>query len=145
MGDEQAGAIIEHLVRLEVELRDVADVERTMLQVGTMTIVKPRNPEALGMSWIVMKDEIVFQAGHEGGRWELAKTPEGVAWMEGLVNAVAHGQVTETFGPKRSTVNLRLGDATSVSQTGHSTGTCWLPAPRWRPRGRTVVYASYFD
>ncbi len=131
---------------LETRLSEVADVCRETLEHGVVAVdVTPSNPEALGMTWMVSKDDIQFQAGHEGGRWELANTREDLARMVRLASAVAHGHVREIFGPRRSRVEVTLEDGTTETETGYSAVAGLLPVPGWRRRGRTVKYASYFD
>lgn len=133
---------------LAAKLGEVAEVDRETLQDGAGVVVNvtPRNPLALAMSWIVMKDEIVFQTGDRGGCWELARTLDDVDWMARVANAVARGRVRETFGPKRSWVEVTLEDGTTETMTGYTGGLLsLLPTPGWKRRGRTVEYASYFD
>jgi hypothetical protein len=146
MADAEMGEVSRVLANLEAKLSDVAAVSRKTLEHGIVTVdEKPRNPHALGMTWLVMKDEIVFQAGHHGGRWELAKTLEDVAWMDRAADAVMSGHVRETFGPKRSRVEVAMEDGTTETETGYSTGSGLLPVPGWRRWGRTVKYGSYFE
>jgi hypothetical protein len=146
MADAEIDEVTRAVANLAEKFTEVADVRRETLEHGIVAVnVKPRNPQALGMTWLVMKDEIVFQAGHHGGRWELARTPEDIAWMECVADAVASGHVWETFGPKRSRVQVAMKDGTTETDTGYSAGAGLLPVPGWRRRGRSVKYASYFD
>jgi hypothetical protein len=146
MADAELDEVSRALANLEAKLGEVAAVGRKTLEYGIVAVdVKPRNPQALAMTWLVMKDEIVFQAGRHGGRWELAKTLKDVAWMERVADAVVSGHVCETFGPKRSRVEVTMEDGTTETETGYSTGSGLLPVPGWRRRGRTVKYASYFE
>ncbi len=146
MANDELDEAGQALAELEAELSEFAHVGRETLEHGIVMVdVTPPKPDALCMTWLVMKDEIVFQAGHHGGRWELAKTPEDVAWMARVASAVAHGRVRETFGPNRSRVEVTMEDGTSETETGYSPGSGWLPAPGWKRKGRTVEYASYFD
>lgn len=84
------------LADLEAELGETADVSRETLKYGIVMVdVTPPNQDALSMNWLVMKDEIVFHAGHQGGRWELAKTVESIAWMGRVGRAITRGRVRE--------------------------------------------------
>jgi hypothetical protein len=94
------------------------------------------------MSWLLLGEyEVILEAGvGPGGRWELPRTPEGVAYLRQLVEAIVAGRVVETFGPRRSCVTVTMADGTQVSETGYIG---WWPAPGWKRRGHTVEYAAY--
>lgn len=94
MSDDELDEISRALANLEAKLAEVAAVSRETLEYGVVAVVvAPRNPQALGMTWLVMKDEIVFEVNHHGGRWELAKTTDDVARIERLEDAVVSGHV----------------------------------------------------
>lgn len=129
------------MANLEAELAGIADVDRKTPMPGCVRVeVSPRNPASLPITWTLLGEEIIVESGRHGGRWELARTPDDVAFMRGLVRSIAAGRVRETFGPKRSRVEVTLEDGTTVSETGYAS---LLPRPGWRRGGHTVVYESY--
>ena len=139
---EPCDEVQQRLVDLQGRLREIADVERDEFAVGLCSVhVTPRRPGGLAFSWIELGDEVIFEAGHLGGRWELPRSVGSVAFMEQLVDAVLRGRVKETFGPRRSRVEITTEGGLTFTETGHTS--LW-PAPGWRRRGRTVEYRSYF-
>lgn len=60
-----------------------------------------------------------FQAGHNGGRWELDRSADDVALVESLARAVIASRVIETFTPARSRVVVTLDDDSTYSETGY--------------------------
>ena len=102
----------------------------------------PRNVDALPMTWLLLGEHaVLLEAGAgPGGRWELPRTPDGVALLRQLVEGIVAGRVVETLGYKRSCVTVTMSDGTEVSETGY---TGWRPTPGWRRRGPTVKYAAY--
>jgi len=141
VADEDVDEVDAASLALETELSPVADVDRETLENGIVVVeVTPRNPDALAVTWIHLGSEIVFQAGRHGGRWELARTSEDVAFMRRLVQGIVAGRVRETFGPRRSQVQVTLSDGTTVTETGQMG--C-LPIPGWKRRGSTVEYAAH--
>ena len=139
--DEAQDDLGQVLSDLEEVLAKIADVDRDTDETG-MVIVKvtPRNPEALPITWICQGSEITLQAGRYGGMWELSRADDDIAFMQRVIRSITAGRVRETFGPKRSRVDVTLEDGTTVAETGYES---WLPRPGWRRRGRTVAYKSY--
>lgn len=139
--EEPQDEIAAVLAGLEAELASIADVERKTLSPGMVRVeVSPRNPGALPITWTFVGDEIIVEAGRHGGRWEFGRTQSDVGFMTSLVQSVVAGRVRETFGPKRSRVEVTLEDGTTVMETGYVSV---VPRPGWRRRGQTVVYESY--
>ncbi len=97
--DEITARLATFEAQLRAELGDRASVRRRLVADGTISSVEitPSNPRALHLCWLEMFDELGFQAGHNGGRWELDRTDEDVALVELLVRAVIAGRVIETF------------------------------------------------
>ena len=142
--DADVGDISARLSALEEQLGKVAEVVRDSTHPGmTITIVSPRKPDALAISWIWDGYEIIVQAGRgPGGRWELVPTPAHMDFMEDLVRAIVAGRVRETLGPGRSHVQVTLANGDTPSETGYMG--C-LPIPGWRRSGRTIEYAASPD
>jgi hypothetical protein len=138
---EDMDGIGQSLSDLEAGLIEIAHIHREELGPGIVAVeIDPRNPKALPMTWTFLGQEIVVQAGRHGGRWELARTPEDVAFMKRLVRSIVAGRVRETFGPKRSCVEVTMEDGSIVSETGYANA---VPVPGWKRRGRTVAYGEY--
>jgi hypothetical protein len=143
-------AITSGLADLEVELRDeltgIARVTRQYIADERISVVdiEPDNPDALGVSWFEMGPDLMIQAGHNGGRWELDRSEWDVVFIEQIVRAVLAGRVVETFAPGRSHVVITLADGTAQYQTGYDGCMAALvPLPGWKRFGRSVEYRAY--
>jgi hypothetical protein len=128
---------------LEIWVASFADVHREV-HAAKVTGVHfyPRRSDALPMTWLLLgDDEVILEAGKGGGgRWELPRTPDGVALLRQLVEGIVAGRVVETFGPRRSCVTVTLADGTQAAETGYIG---WRPVPGWKRRGPTVQYTAY--
>ena len=109
------------------------------------TTIEPARPGALAVSWVLMGgQEIILNAGHVGGRWELLREPQDLAFLRDVVFSVAAGRARETFGPGRSQAEVTLGDGSVVVHTGYEVPPVGcLPVPLWRRQGRRVAYAPW--
>lgn len=140
-GNESQDHIEAALADIESGLGAIAEITREAQAPGCVTLsVAPRNPNARPIWLCFIGDEIIIEAGSHGGRWELQRTREDVAFLGDLVESITAGRVRETFGPKRSRVEVTLSDGTTVAETGY---TSVIPRPGWRRRGTTVDYESY--
>jgi hypothetical protein len=91
-----------------------------------------------------MGAELMVHAGHNGGRWELDRSEEDVAFIEQTVRAVLAGRVVEIFAPGRSHVVITLADGTVHRETGYDGCLAALvPLPGWKRFGRRVEYRAY--
>lgn len=139
--DEPVDEIDSALADLESELATIADVDREAQMPGFFIVrVTPRNPQARSIIWTCLGSEIILEAGTFGGRWELQRTQADIRFMTRVVRSVVAGRVRETFGRRRSQVEVTLDDGTTVSETGYE---FFVPIPGWKRRGRTVEYESY--
>ena len=84
-----------------------------------------------------------LEAGNEGGRWEVERSSEQLAFLEELARSVVAGRVVETLGPGRSRVEVTLADGTTEIETGYSAPRGCLPVPGWVRRGRRVEYTPW--
>ncbi|MBC7597300.1 MAG: hypothetical protein H7288_25835 [Kineosporiaceae bacterium] len=107
--------------------------------------VIPRTDSALPVGWIELGSELILQAGHHGGRWELKRELEQMDFLEDVVRSVIDGRVTEVFAPGRSRVEVTLRDGSVVAEAGYATLRGCLPLPGWVRRGRRVHYAPYAE
>jgi hypothetical protein len=83
-------------------------------------------------------------AGHEGGWWELGRMDYDVDFIEDVVRSVIAGRAGETFAPRRSRVDVTLGDGTVVHETGRDGCLSVLgPLVGWTRWGRQVRYLPY--
>jgi hypothetical protein len=130
--------------QLREELGSRATIERSRPDRARMSIVdiRPSNPRSLRMCWLEMVGELGFQAGHQGGRWELDRTEADAILIESLVRAVAEGRVVETFAQSRSRVEIVLEDGSVRRETGYN-GILLAPLPGWPRWGRKVKYEPY--
>lgn len=129
------------LAEMESDLGPIAEITREAQGPGFVTLsVAPRNPKARPIWLCYADDEIIIEAGSPGGRWELQRTPEDVAFLIDLVQSITAGRVREILGPKRSRLEVTLADGTTVAETGYRSV---VPRPGWRRRGPTVEYESY--
>ena len=135
--------------RVEAEVGDAVEVRRALYEQGRIVAVDlfPSRESAVRVGWLHMGDECMVSVGSAGlgGRWELDRTSAGVDFIEQVVWAVVAGAVTETFGPGRSRVDVRLADGSTVSETGAGAPSGCLPLPGWIKRGRRIDYAPYRD
>lgn len=103
--------------------------------------VEPRNSDARSISWTYLgSEEIVLEVGRYGGRWELTRSREDIAFLTDIVRSVIAGRVRETFGWRRSRVEVTFPDGTTAVETGYVS---FIPTPGWRRRGKTIQYAPY--
>lgn len=131
------------LADMESDLGSVAEITRETQGPGFVTLsVAPRNPKARPIWLCYLGDEIIIEAGNFGGRWELQRTREDVAFLIDLVQSITVGRVRETLGPKRSRLDVTLADGSTVAETGYSSV---VPRPGWRRRGPTVEYESFTE
>jgi hypothetical protein len=113
---------------------------------GTSWELRPTNPRSAPVQWLAFGDEIVLQAGqlNRGGRWELERTPEDVAFVEAVVRATIAGRVVETSALARSRVDVTLEDGRVVRETGYEGCLLGLlPLPLWRQWGKVSRYEPY--
>jgi hypothetical protein len=136
--------------RLRKQLEDEARVEHELISGVTtsrvsMVSITPRRPDALAVGWLEMGDsEIIFHAGHIGGRWELGHTDADVDLVEDLIESVVAGRVVEIFAPRRSQVRITLADGQIERETGlNGCLTLFAPLPGWKRLGRHVYYHAY--
>jgi hypothetical protein len=95
------------------------------------------------VSWADLGAEIVVSVGDNGGRWELEREPEDVAFVEELVRAAIAGRLTEEVAPGRSRVEVTLSDGSSKAETGYTGLSGCLPMPFWTRWSRKVQYLPY--
>ena len=103
----------------------------------------PRTGSALSVGWIELGSEVILEAGHHGGRWELARELEDMDFLEDVVRSVVDGRVAEVFAFGRSRVEVTFRDGEVVAETGYEAPRGCLPLPGWTRRGRRVQYAPY--
>lgn len=120
--------------QLEVVLRDLmARFGPEILRPGEWGgVVLPHPAGACPVNWLVLGDEIILAVGRGGCRWELASTPEDVAFLRDVVDAALEGRVSEVFGPARSQVTVTLPDGRLVRTAQSRFPRGCLPVPRWR-------------
>lgn len=131
---------------LETALGTHATVERKVLADGKISTVsiRPERPHALGVVWIVMgPDEVVLQAGHRGGRWELELATADIDFLEEVTRSVVAGRAAEVFAWRRSRVEVTLSDGRVVREDGREGLQSLVPLPAWRRWGRRVQYNPY--
>ena len=104
----------------------------------------PRNPGALGISWDDWGTELQVQtATRFGGRWELPRSADAVAFIESVVRAVVAGRVREVRVSDRSRIFVTLSDGSKVTETGSIGFLSILPKPGWTRWGRHIQYLPY--
>jgi hypothetical protein len=104
----------------------------------------PTNSKALPISWVDFGDQLDVWAGHNGGWWEdVGRDLSALDFVEDLTRSVMAGRVSETYGFRRSRVEVTLADGTSASETGSAGLRGCLPQPLWRRRGRRIQYEPY--
>jgi hypothetical protein len=131
---------------LGADLADDVAVERELLSDGRMSMVSitPERSGALGVCWFVMdRDEVILKAGPDGGRWELALTPENVDFLEDVTRSVIAGRAVEVFAWRRSRAEITLSDGHVARESGGVGFLSLVPLPFWPRWGRRVQYASY--
>jgi hypothetical protein len=77
----------------------------------------------------------VLQVG-TGGRWELPRDAVTAAFVEGVLEAVLAGRVTEVLGPGRAAVAVTLADGRVERTSVRDRPRGCLRLPRWRPGRR---------
>ena len=108
--------------------------------------LRPVVPGALPIYFTDMTGQALqLDAGSEGGRWEVERSSEQLAFLEELARSVVAGRVVETFGPGRSRVEVTLADGTTRIETGYSAPRGCLPVPGWVRRGRRVQYTPWLS
>lgn len=118
--DELAARLRTLELGLRAQLQGVAAVERSQIAPWLTVSIVPTKPDSLPISWEEGRPgHLVFQAGHNGGRWELERDEIGTSFIEAAVSAVIAGRVTETFAPGRSSVRITLRDGTWQQETGY--------------------------
>lgn len=147
MDDLVQGRLDAFALEVARECEGHATINRGELSGIRFLDVEPTSTRALRFSWIEYGGDgdgaLQLQAGHHGGRWELEATMEDVQFIEDVARAVIAGHVVETFGPKRSLVEVTLLNGEVVRETGYDAVRGLIPMPGWRRRGRRVVYAPY--
>ena len=134
--------------RLRAELAHLASVVRGQFldAQGTSWWVQPFHPRSVPVCWFALGDEVVLQAGqlNRGGRWELARTPGDVDFVEAVVRAAVAGKVVESSALARSQVVVTLEDGRVVSEAGYEGClSVLIPLPGWRRWGKVVHYEPY--
>ncbi|MCD5315263.1 hypothetical protein [Kineosporia babensis] len=110
---------------------------------GHMVSAVPANPRSLAFSWI-WTDVVVFEAGREGGRWELEPTAADLQFLGDVVAAMVAGRVVETFAAGRSAVAVTLASGDVVCEVGYGGGLASVvPLPGWRRWGHRTQYEPY--
>lgn len=141
--DELSIQLREFVERLAHELSAVANLEATDYVEGRVHgySLWPAASGALPLHFTDMTGyALQLEAGSEGGRWELERSQEQLAFLEELARSVVAGRVVETFAPGRSRVEVTLTDGMPAVETGYSPRGC-LPVPGWVRRGRRVHYS----
>ncbi len=109
---------------------------------GRIVLTPPTG--ACPVTWRPLGDEIILGIGRGGCRWELASTPDDVAFLRDVVDAALDGRVSEVFGPARSRVTVTLADGRQVMTEQATVPRGCLPVPRWRRRtSNWMDYAAY--
>ena len=146
-GDDVTAALAALVDRLRTELAGSATVERTDVPGGLLRVwdVRPDHPRALPVSWIELgEQQIVLQAGTNGGRWELDRSLDDVRFLADVVDAAVAGRVLETSALARSTVVVTSADGQVWRQTGYVGCLApLLPLPGWRRWGTVTRYRPY--
>ena len=140
-GNESQEQIAAALADIEAGLGAIAEITREAKAPGYVTLsVAPRNPKARPIWLCFIGDEIVIEAGSPGGRWELRRTREDVAFLGDLIGSITAGRVREIVGPKRSRVEVTLADGTTVAETGYASviPRPWMEAQRANRRLREL-------
>jgi hypothetical protein len=146
--DEVGRRLSELADALAVELGSSATVTREIVGQPEHPIfavsIEPARTDCLRVDWLDFGvADLQVEAGHNGGRWELARTPRDVGFIEQIARSVVAGRVVETFGPGRSKVEVTLSDGSTQSETGGVAPLGCLPTPGWAKIGRRVRYAPY--
>lgn len=121
-------------------------VEQTLIADDRITAVSitPFRHDALAVYWMeVDYDELIVQAGHNGGRWELDFTHGDAGFIEDVTRSVIAGRVVETFGWRRSRVEITLTDGQITRETGGKGFLSLIPLPGWPRLGRRTHYGPY--
>lgn len=128
---------------LERTLGDSAVVVRES-PAGQAVVVTPVRPDALGIRWFDFGDQLQVQTANGlGGRWELGREHEDVAFLEDVVRSVVAGRVSEVSAGDRSHVEVTLADGTVAAETGSVGLRGLLPKPGWKRSSKRVEYAPY--
>ena len=143
-------SVTDRLLALEASLRlrlaDRADVDRSQLNdhIAVITLL-PHRHTALTVEWLdIAGNQLQINAGYIGGVWELDREHSDVDFLESIIEAVIAGRVVETFGHRRSRVEVTLADGRVEQETG--TSGCLnalIPRLGWTHRGRQVTYDAY--
>lgn len=136
----------EAAAQLDVLLRDlVARFGPEIVRPGDWGgVALPQPAGACPVNWLPLGDEIILEVGRGGCRWELASTPEDVAFLRDVVDAALDGRVSEVFGPARSCVTVTLADGRRVTTEQSTVPRGCLPVPRWRrSTSNRMDYAPY--
>ena len=131
-----------HNAKKAVELRRVLEAEAVPVRVMGLGDL-PAYPEpaetettfegnALLKAHAAARQFGLLAVGRGGCRWELASTPEDVAFLRDVVDAALEGRVSEVFGPARSQVTVPLPDGRLVRTAQSRFPRGCLPVPRWR-------------
>jgi hypothetical protein len=109
--DELGQRLSEFISELTFRLGDFAVVTRQSLTpTVTQTYFEPASRLACPVSIIEMGDKEWILSISKGGRWEMARTSESLAIMEGLVTAAIEGRVRETLRPGGARVVVTTSD-----------------------------------
>jgi hypothetical protein len=105
---------------------------------------RPTRPEALGISWVELGDEVVLSTARGlGGRWELGRSPEDMDFLQDVVSSVVAGRVVEVRAGDRSRIEVTLADGSVAVEIGGVGLRSLLPKPGWQRWGRRIEYAPY--
>lgn len=146
--DGRPDPIAQRLVELATELQGVvgeaAEVfHRPDLFAGAWDLT-PHKPGALPVTWLDYGTELQVETmGGPGGRWELDRSMDDVAFLGDLVRSVIAGRVTEVRVANRSRVTVTLHDGSRVTETGYDGLPGCLPLPFWPRWGRRIQYEPY--
>lgn len=107
-----------------------------------VTGIEPSDPDSCPVGWIEMgNDELIVDAGRQGGRWEMPRDMATVEFVERLVAAACAGRVTEQFRGKGARLIATMPGGTVVRSFVWSAGA--RSRPFWRREGREVRYRPY--
>lgn len=147
--EDSSDEIGARLAAIEDQLRDellgVAIVEhRQVADRITSVTIEPRRDTSLAVHWTILgAAEIILQAGHNGGHWELEYTARDIDFLEDITRSVVAGRAVETFAWRRSRVEVTLDRGDVAHETGGQGFLSMLPLPAWRKWGRRIQYDAY--
>ncbi len=142
--DEVASRLRRLRLDLERTLGNAAVVEVQADEQGESVALAPVRERALGVVWTDCGSELqVETVGELGGRWELPRDQESVAFLEEVVRAAVDGRVSEVSAGDRSLVEVTLSDGSVIAEVGSVGLRSLRPKPGWKRSGERTQYQPY--